>query len=84
MSKIQQSSQTQISQGFAWCCKANPKLNPFSSKPPRACPALILSSALIAKATTWLMITNVLSGEITSTEIGTLKRLRKLGKLGLI
>jgi len=46
----------------------------------KACLALTPSNALIAKGTTWLTITNVLSGETASTETGTQKKPRKLGK----
>jgi len=50
----------------------------------RVCHALTLSNALIAKVITWLMTTNVLSGETTSIEIGTQKKPKKSRKLGLI
>jgi len=70
---------------LAWCCKANPKLNPPpDSKLPRAYLALTPSNASIAKANTWPMTTSVPSGEIDSTETGTQKRHRKPGKPGPI
>jgi len=69
---------------LAWCCKANPKLNPPYSKLARAYPALILSNVSIAKENTWLMTTSVPSRETNSTETGTQKKPRKPGKPGLI
>jgi len=53
-------------------------------RPLRVCHALTLSNELIAKVITWLMTTNVLSGETTSIEIGTQKKPKKSRKLGLI
>jgi len=46
--------------------------------------ALILSNALIVKVTTWLMTTNVLSGETALIGTGTQRKLKKPGKPGPI